>query len=249
MDRFDGTFDELQALVAGTGEKGVWTTHQNSENRFTTPGGAILKWWDTKRKTVQFQGPPVLADALKAKLNVVAGNPLPQQAEVPTGNGCASLPSKQIFIVHGHDDVARDQLELILHRLGLQPFILQNTAGEGLTIIEALEKRIGQRGDTAFGIVLLTPDDVGYAAKEGPNEAKPRARQNAILELGMLISSITRQRIAILEKGQIEIPSDANGVLRLRFQHHVKEVAHKVIERLQQAGFQIDATKIAAAAA
>jgi predicted nucleotide-binding protein len=70
--------------------------------------------------------------------------------------------SKKIFIVHGHDSAALDQLELILHRRDLDPFILQNTAGGGLTIIEVLEKEIGPRdGAARFGIVLLTPDDTG----------------------------------------------------------------------------------------
>jgi predicted nucleotide-binding protein len=48
-----------------------------------------------------------------------------------------------VFVVHGHDAVAREQLELILLKLGLDPFVLANTGGGGLTIIEALEAEIG----------------------------------------------------------------------------------------------------------
>ena len=64
----------------------------------------------------------------------------------------------RVFVVHGHDTLAREQLELTLHKLKLDPFVLANTGGGGLTIIEALEKEIGLRpGRTRFGIVLLPP--------------------------------------------------------------------------------------------
>jgi predicted nucleotide-binding protein len=46
----------------------------------------------------------------------------------------------------------------------------------------------------------MTPDDVGYANVDGPDKAAPRARQNVVLELGMLISAIGRPNIAILKK-------------------------------------------------
>ena len=53
--------------------------------------------------------------------------------------------SKKVFVVHGHDSIAREQLELIIHKLGLNPFVLANTSGSGLTIIEALEAEIGTK--------------------------------------------------------------------------------------------------------
>jgi predicted nucleotide-binding protein len=106
-----------------------------------------------------------------------------------------------VFVVHGHDPGAREQLELVLHKLGLQPFVLQNTDGGGLTIIESLERMIGKNATSSFGIVLLTPDDMGYAKQDGEAEAKPRARQNVILEMGMLLASLTRERGSCREGG------------------------------------------------
>src|SRR5690606_22259487 len=121
----------------------------------------------------------------------------------------------KIFIVHGHDTQALEQLELILRRLGLDPFILQNNDGGGNTIIEALEQQIYQ--EAAFGIVLMTPDDYGYAKTKGDEATQPRARQNVILEMGMVLASLGRERMAILKKGALEHPSDVDGVLRLDF--------------------------------
>ena len=53
-----------------------------------------------------------------------------------------------------------EQLELVLRRLGLDPYILQNNDGGSKTLIEALEQQIYKAA--TFGIVLLTPDDFGY---------------------------------------------------------------------------------------
>lgn len=155
--------------------------------------------------------------------------------------------ARQIFIVHGHDSDARDQLELTLHRLGLEPFVLMNTSGGGKTIIEALEGKIGRDFSTDFGIVLMTPDDIGYAKKDGEARAEPRARQNVILETGMLLSSLTRKRMAIVVKGHMEIPSDLQGIIRFGYNDHVREIVPKLCQRLQEVGFDLQPEQIAAA--
>ena len=49
-----------------------------------------------------------------------------------SGAGVAPAPidaDSTIFVVHGRDHEARDQLELILRRLGLAPYVLQVTGG------------------------------------------------------------------------------------------------------------------------
>ena len=153
----------------------------------------------------------------------------------------------KVFVVHGHDETAREQLELVLHKLGIDHFILQNTSGNGLTIIEALENEIGQNPtQVKFGIVLLTPDDIGYP-KSDSSKAEPRARQNVVLEMGMLLSSIGRSRVAILKKGHLEVPSDTNGILYIPFNDHVKETVPRLVERLGSAGFKITSENIAKA--
>jgi predicted nucleotide-binding protein len=132
--------------------------------------------------------------------------------------------------------------------LGLKPFVLANTGGDGLTLIEALEKEIGPvPGRCRFGIVLMTPDDMGYAKSDGPEKAEPRARQNVVLEMGMLISALGRSNVAILQKGYLDVPSDVNGIIYIGFNDHVKETVAKLVDRLNQAGFKLDAKSIARA--
>jgi predicted nucleotide-binding protein len=94
----------------------------------------------------------------------------------------------------------------------------------------------------------MTPDDIGYSKQDGPDKAQARARQNVVREMGMLIPAVGRARVAILKKSALEIPSNAQGILYLAFSDHVKEVVPKLVDRLQSAGFALEASRIANAA-
>jgi predicted nucleotide-binding protein len=90
---------------------------------------------------------------------------------------------------------------------------------------------------------------MGYAKAEGEAQAKPRARQNVILEMGMLLASLTRERVAILQKGFMEHPSDVAGIIYLTFKDHVKEAVPKLVGRFEAVGIHLDPAKIAEASA
>jgi predicted nucleotide-binding protein len=238
MNQFRGTIDQLKAAVAACSLIGEWTERpQNGLHCFRAGTGEILNWWPS-RGTLQVQGKN--SDAFESALAIALGktSATPQTADDPTA---------KIFVVHGHDREARDQLELVLHRLGLEPFILQNADSGGRTIIEALEQNIYR--EAAFGIILMTPDDFGYAKTETDADRRPRARQNVILEMGMVMAALGRERMAILQKGILERPSDTDGILRIEFNDHAREIVPKLVQRLQAAGFRISAARVAAASA
>src|SRR5712691_10158047 len=236
MPEFHGTIDDLKAGVAATGIEGTWAEKPNSCWKFTAMDRGGMNWAATTGR-IWFDGPEGPKGQLTAAVEAILGS------DAARADG-----ERIIFVVHGHDPV-KEQLELVLHRLGLRPYVLQNTDGGGLTIIEKLEQMIGKNAASSFGIVLLTPDDVGYAKKEGDAAAKPRARQNVILEMGMLLASLTRERVAILQKGFIEHPSDVAGIIYIPFQEHVKEAVPKLVGRLNAVGSQLDPAKIAEASA
>ncbi len=101
-----------------------------------------------------------------------------------------------------------------------------------------MEKEICTQDNSAkFGIVLLTPDDMGYAKSAGEKEIQPRARQNVVFEMGMLIAALTRKNVAILKKQSLEIPSDASGIIYIPFNDHVKETLPQLVKHLQSSGF------------
>ena len=233
---FEGSEQELQAKVDASGITGEWATDGQGKLCFRSKRGGLLNFWSSKG-TLQFQGK---ADA-KAELEKIFAEG--DGGSVPAAMAVGALRKvtdgrTKIFVVHGHDSTALEQLELILRRLNLDPYILQNNDGGSKTIIEALEQQI--YNEAAFGIVLMTPDDFGYSKIKGEEERKARARQNVVLEMGMVFASLGRGRMVILIKGALEIPSDIDGVLRLEFNDHVKEIAVRLATRMKEAGIAID---------
>src|SRR5216684_134206 len=134
--------------------------------------------------------------------------------------------SKEVFIVHGHNDTAKSQLKNLLSGLGLQPVILSEQTHHGRTIIEELEHH---SATCSFAFVLMTPDDIA-----GTSDAKLlRARQNVILELGWFMAKLGRENVILMSQGDIEIPSDIHGVLYLPFKTDVFEVAAQISQQLR----------------
>ncbi|HPK32818.1 TIR domain-containing protein [Ottowia sp.] len=247
--KFKGTREDLIAKIQSLGY-GLETRATGAAVQVKTTDGAILNWYSSTG-TINYQGDAAASAQLKARLEPILGAAaVPAQPAFSPVMATDVAPAKveakgKVFVVHGHDQTSREQLELILHKLGLDPFVLQNTGGAGLTIIEALEQEIGpDAAEVKFGIVLLTPDDFGYAKTDGVDKAQPRARQNVVLEMGMLLSSIGRKNVAILKKGHVDVPSDAQGILYLGFNDHVKEVVPRLVDRLTNAGFVLDPSNI-----
>lgn len=116
--------------------------------------------------------------------------------------------SNRVFIVHGHDNAAKESVARFLSKLELEPVVLHEQPNAGRTIIEKFEAH----SDVAFAVVLLTPDDIGHPAGNSA-AAKSRARQNVILELGFFTAALGRSRVCALYVGGVEIPSDFAGVL------------------------------------
>lgn len=149
--------------------------------------------------------------------------------------------SRKVFVVYGHDENARTQLEALLRRWDLEPIILDRLASGGSTIIEKLEY---YSHDVAYAIVLATPDDVG--GKRGSEEYKPRVRQNVVLELGMLLAKLGRKRVAILQKEWegFEKPSDIDGLVYIPFQSSVEEAALSLVRELARQGISVDQARL-----
>lgn len=259
MEKFRGGFDELKTLISGLGCKGEWAD-ENGKRVFRSEDDAILNW-SPSTGTLQIQGPATPRKQLEVAVTKALSSD-PSASVVPTPTAPAAVGeespapigsdevAERVFVVYGHDEPAREQLELVLHRLGLHPFVLGNTSGGGLTIIEALEKEIlSPNKGKRFGIVLLTPDDMGYKKEDGAGNAEPRARQNVVMEMGMLLTAFGRSRVAILKKGHVVVPSDASGIIYLPFNSHVKETVAKLCQRLGEAGFKLSPDAIAKASA
>ena len=161
-------------------------------------------------------------------LQDLAKNNTANQVTQPSGT------TRRVFLVHGHDEEAKESVARFLEKLQLEPVILQEQPNEGRTIIEKFEKN----ADVEYAIILLTPDDVGYP-KDKPDETGSRARQNVILELGYFVGRLSRKRVCALCKGSVEIPSDYHGVLYLPMDD-ADGWKLKLAREIKQSGLSVD---------
>ena len=171
-----------------------------------------------------------------------------ERSDVPqrtSGNeGVSDTPQAtfgdEVFIVHGHDDEAKEMVARFVENLGIEATILHEQANRGQTIPEKFEEHAGEAG---FAIILLTPDDVG-ASQDEANNLKPRARQNVVLELGYFWGRLGRERVCVLYKEGVELPSDIHGILYVPMDSS-NGWQLQLAKEMKQAGLPVDLNRLA----
>lgn len=236
MSKFFEGIDALVALVEQSGQKGTWSEN-NGCHSFRSHRGGVLNFWPAT-STVMVQGKSPGKDELEAILDETT----PAIAAPAKTVGAESL-SKKVFVVYGHDKDARTQLNDMLRRWGLEPVVLDELPSKGQTIIEKLED---YTEDVGFGVVLATPDDLGFP-KEHEDQKAFRARQNVVLELGMLLVKLGRPRVAILLGSQVDMerPSDIQGLIYIPFKADLqKEAGPLLAKEMAEQGYDIDVKRL-----
>ena len=119
-----------------------------------------------------------------------------------------------LMIVHGHDRTARLELENFLRRKfpHVEPVLMIDETDAANTLPEKFE-RLARSVKGA--LVLLTPDDIAMAQSD--RKAHARARQNVIVEIGWIWAHFGRQKLLLLTRGELEMPSDLSGVEAHRY--------------------------------
>jgi len=140
----------------------------------------------------------------------------------------SEFPNK-IFIVHGRDRLPALELKVLVEdKYPIKAILLEEQAHGGKTLVEKLEKY----SDVNYAFIILTPDDVGALKGETLRE---RGRQNVIFEWGVFLGKIKRSNICLLVKGNVEIPSDLQGIGLYRFKESVKECFLGIDSELKEA--------------
>jgi predicted nucleotide-binding protein len=162
---------------------------------------------------------PYLAEALT---DIVNANP-EFEAKPNKVNG------NTVFIIHGHDGHLKTEVQLLLHRAGVNNIVLHELADKGRNIVEKL---IEETDSANYAIALLSPDDILI-------DGSKRARQNVILEIGYFLGKLGKSRVRLLKKGDVEIPSDLNGILYENYDDSGSWKI-KICKELQAVGIFVD---------
>jgi predicted nucleotide-binding protein len=121
----------------------------------------------------------------------------------PAGSG---RPSRKVFLVHGRDDAAKNEVALFLRKIGLEDIILHERPNGGRHLLTKFRE---EADGAVFAVILMTPDDEGCFVG---GTSRPRARQNVVFELGFFIGKLGPANVAALVKGDVEKPSDFDGI-------------------------------------
>jgi predicted nucleotide-binding protein len=151
---------------------------------------------------------------------------------VQTQGVIASPPDpKKVFIIHGHDEAKRRELEALLaSQFGLIPIVLADQPNAGAnTIIEKFEYYAPM---CAFAFALFTPDDQVTVGARTILQARP----NVIYELGWFAGARSRRHVMLLLKEGTEVFSDLGGIIQHRFRSDVSERLLDIQRDLRDAG-------------
>jgi predicted nucleotide-binding protein len=152
-------------------------------------------------------------------------------------NRSQALPKEYVFLVHGHSDRIRDQIDLYMTKeLGVEVVVMRADPNSGHTLTEKFELAATR---CSFAVVIITPDDE-FTMQDGNRVRRPR--QNVILELGYFWGKFGRKKkIAIIldHVQNLEYPSDIDGVGWIPITSDLAETKSQLRRELQAAGIRI----------
>lgn len=181
-----------------------------------------------------------LMDGIRAKIGVLRSigqrldvYPVKNMSEEPA----ADKTGDAIFIVHGHALLKREEVRRFLTlATSRQIVVLEDEANQGRDV---LGKLLASAKQAAYAVALLTADDEGRVA--GSGEWSLRARQNVVLELGLFLGLLGREKVAALHEPTVEIPSDFSGVVFIKLDDGGWKM--KLATELKNAGIGVDLNK------
>ena len=148
--------------------------------------------------------------------------------------------SNKIFIVHGHDQGLKTDVERFVHEIGLVPVVLHRETDQGATIIEKFEKH----SDVGYAFVLLTPDEISFTVdqeniQDNERTKEYRARPNVIFEFGYFVGKLGRNKVCCLYKGETTLPSDLSGLIYKKVEDSIDSQAYSIIKELKAVGYSL----------
>ena len=204
---------------------------KDSQSNVVIIGGASYEWRVARRSE----------DVTE---EYITGPPGTKRINIPiedTIKPSVSISENKVFVVHGHDQELKNDVEIFLKNIGLNPIVLHREVDEGLTLVEKFERH----SDVGYALILMTPDDVGYpisALNKSENKRKieSRARQNVIFEWGYFVGKIGRSNVCCVYKEGVTLPSDMAGLVYKKVAKTIEEIGYKLIKELKNAGFKIN---------
>jgi len=160
---------------------------------------------------------------------------------VATLSVASTSAKRRVIVVCGTDDDMKKALTHALSKLWLIPVLLCEEPSHGRKLME----RYTDYADVGFAVVLLSPDDFGYAKNAESTTRKLRPRQEVVFELGFLLGKLGRGNVLVFFKEclNFEVPTDFEGMKTVAFDQ-LDSWKLALIRELGNSGYSVDADRI-----
>ena len=139
--------------------------------------------------------------------------------------------NKNVFIIHGHDEVNMHRLVRILKdTLHLNPIIMMRKPGMSRALLTKFEEEAEK---CSYAIAIFTPDDNILNIQNDKEIKYKQARPNVINEAGWFIGRLGKERLLILLKEGTAIHTDYDGVSRIQFRDNIEDKFLSIQEELR----------------
>jgi predicted nucleotide-binding protein len=158
-------------------------------------------------------------------------------ASIPRLN--TQVRSNKIFLAYGQDNEMKTDIIQTLKKLDLDPIILYEKPNKTQTIIE----KTSDYQHVSFAVIPVSPEELTYPKEKNPDEAKYRATQSLIFEIGYFLGRLGSQNVvAIYRKNKdFEIPNQLTGIVWIEYK---TGWYFELIKELKAANFDVDANKL-----
>jgi predicted nucleotide-binding protein len=148
------------------------------------------------------------AEILKITAGSVSGSGVSHASGPPA--------TKNVFIIHGHDELNARRLSDLLRENNLVPIVMRAQPGMSRVLTDKFE---AEASKCSFAFAIFTPDDAVRVGSQQYGQARP----NVIYETGWFIGRLGKERVVLLLKHGTEMHTDLQGVSRVQF---VEDVSH-----------------------
>lgn len=150
----------------------------------------------------------------------------------------AALADDCVFVVHGRDDGRREAVARLVETLGLRAVVLDERPMRGRALLEKFEQEARAAG---YAIVIAVPEDRAAGPGEPIPDEPNRARQNVILEVGYFMGVLGRDRVSVLFRAPLELPSDLSGLGYIEMDGDWR---YRLAHELASAGMRVDLSRL-----
>ena len=158
---------------------------------------------------------------------------LEHTAGLPSGYPCsrpARPPAtKNVFIIHGKDELNARRLADSLREDGVTPIVMMVQPGLSRALTDKFEDEASK---CSFAFALFTADDLVSSETKEYGQARP----NVIYETGWFIGRLGKTRATLLLQSGAEMHTDLQGVSRIHFQQDVREKFQEIRRELRAVG-------------